>query len=203
MSSAAFKLRAGDPEAYGELYQEFRPQLLGLCRHLLGSRDEAEDASSEVFLRLPVAIRTYDTSLPFSRWLTSVAGHYCVDLLRRRRSEQRVLKPADPEAPEPAAPATSPLEELLAKEDRRAVRAAVARLPQRYSVPLVLRYYRELSYDEIAHRLSISRENAKTLVFRAKEKLRRVLSKPHEKDRGAAGLGNRSRSPVTYQHTVP
>ena len=175
MSTAAVKMRAGDREAYGEVYREFRPRVVGLCRYLLGSPDEAQDASSEVFARLPVALKTYDSTMPLSRWLSSVAGHYCVDLLRKRRSEQRVLEPADPEAPEPAAPVASPLQELLSEEARQAVRAAIAGLPERYRLPLALRYYHELSYDEIARRLELSRANVATLIFRAKEELRRVL----------------------------
>jgi RNA polymerase sigma-70 factor, ECF subfamily len=193
VSSVAVRMLEGDREAYGELYQEFRPRVLGLCQYLLGSRDQAEDASSEVFVRLPVALKTYDASLPFSRWLSSVAGHYCVDLLRRRRSEARAIEPADPEAPEPAAPATSPLEELLVKEDRRVVRAALARLPERYSVPLVMRYYSELSCDDIARRLGTSRENVKTLIFRAKQKLRKVLSKKGTRAAPASRNYGRSR----------
>lgn len=177
MSLAALKLQDGDRQAYGEVYREYHPRVLGLCRYLLGSHAEAEDASNEVFARLPVAVKTYHAGLPFSRWLASVASHYCIDLLRRRRSECRVLAPTDPEAPEPAAPDTSPLEDLLAQEERRRVRAAIARLPERYSVPLVLRYYHEMSYEEIAGRLGVSHENVKTLIFRAKEKLRKALAK--------------------------
>jgi RNA polymerase sigma-70 factor (ECF subfamily) len=148
-----------------------------VCGYLLGSSDEAKDAASEVFARLPAALNTYDSTRPFSSWLLTVAGHYCIDLLRRRRSEQGVLRPADPEAPEPVTPAASPLQELLSDEERQAVRSAVASLPERYRLPLVLRYYHELSYDEIAQDLEVSRANVATLIFRAKEELRRVLAR--------------------------
>ena len=177
MSTAAVKMRAGDREAYGEVYREFHPRVAGLCHYLLGSPDEAQDASSEVFARLPVALKTYDSAMPFSRWLSSVASRYCVDLLRKRRSEQRVIQPAGPEAPEPAARVASPLQALLLEEARTAVRAAIADLPERYRLPLALRYYHELSYDEIAQRLDLSRSNVATLIFRAKDELRRVLKK--------------------------
>ena len=177
MSTAAVKMLAGDREAYGEVYREFHPRVAGLCHNLLGSPDEAQDASSEVFARLPVALKTYDSAMPFSRWLSSVASHYCVDLLRKRRSEQRVIQPAGPETPEPAARVASPLQALLLEEARTAVRAAVADLPERYRLPLALRYYHELSYDEIAQRLELSRSNVATLIFRAKDELRRVLKK--------------------------
>src|SRR5690348_6102516 len=166
-----------DPEAFTQLYLEFYPSVLRLCHYLLGSREEAEDAANDIFVRLPRALKTYDTKQPFSRWLSRVASNYCVDVLRMRRSEQRVLVPADPEAPEPAAPAISPLQELLSQEEEEAVRAAIARLPEQYRAPLVLRYYNELSYDEIADNLGLSRAHVATLIFRAKIELRRILTR--------------------------
>lgn len=175
MNSAVLNTPAGGPERYADLYEEFHPRVLRLCSHLLGSRDDAEDASSEVFARLPRAMRTYNSALPFSRWLSGVTSHYCVDVLRKRRSEQRVFVPADPDWPEPAGPGRSPLEELLLNEERETVRAAIARLPERYRSPLVMRYYEDLSCDEIAHKLNLSLANVKTLIFRAKKELRGML----------------------------
>jgi RNA polymerase sigma-70 factor (ECF subfamily) len=178
MNSTAIKTLAEDRETFAELYREFHPRVLGLCRYLLGSPNEAEDASSEVFARLPRAIKTYDSALPFSRWVSSVASHYCVDLLRRRRSEQRIFERPVREAPA-AVSATSPLQELLLEEEKNTVRAAIVRLPERYCVPLVLRYYSELSYNEIAETLGISCGHVKILIFRAKKELRRALG--HER----------------------
>jgi RNA polymerase sigma-70 factor, ECF subfamily len=177
MSSAAVRMREGEREAYGELFREFHPRVAAVCGYLLGSPEEAKDAASEVFARLPIALRTYDRSRPFSSWLLTVAGNYCTDLLRRRRSEQRFLEPADPKAPQPPSPAASPLQELLSEEQKRAVRSAIAGLPEQYRRPLVLRYYRELSYDEIARDLELTRGNVATLIFRAKERLRGVLAR--------------------------
>jgi len=177
VTSVAARMQVGDPKAYGELFREFHPRIVALCRYLLGSAEDAKDATSEVFARLPTALQSYDSTRPFSNWLLTAAGHYCVDLLRRRRSELRVLRAADPEAPEPANPAASPLQKLLDEEEKRAVRFAVARLPKRYRLPLVLRYYRERSYDEIARQLDLTRANVATLVFRAREELRRILAR--------------------------
>jgi RNA polymerase sigma-70 factor, ECF subfamily len=177
VSSVAARMRRGDRDAYRELFREFHPRVASVCGYLLGSPDEAKDAASEVFARLPAALNTYDSTRPFSSWLLTVAGHYCIDLLRRRQSERRFLEPADPEAPEPTTSAASPLQELLSEEERLAVRSAVAGLPERYRLPLVLRYYHELSYDEIARDLELTRANVATLIFRAKEELRRVLAR--------------------------
>jgi RNA polymerase sigma-70 factor (ECF subfamily) len=168
--------RAGEGVAWADLYRLFYRRVLGLSRYLLGSKVEAEDAASEVFARLPEAMRSYDSTLPFPRWLFSVASHHCLDLLRRRRREQRFFEPQEAEATEAAVAVPSPLEALLFHERQDAVRAAISRLPERYRVPLVLRYYNELSYDEIAARLDLSRAYVGIAIFRAKQELRRCLA---------------------------
>ncbi len=188
MNAIAIERSELHEEAFADLFQSFHPRVLGICRRFLGSY-EAEDASIEIFLRLPKAVRTYDSAMPFSHWLSSVAGHYCVDLLRKRRSEQRIFQPANPEGPEAAAPLASPLQELLRTEEQKAVREALARLPERYRLPLVMQYYEDLSHRAIARKLGLSCANVKTLIFRAKQELRSILS--HKGfGRGAPFSGN-------------
>ena len=179
VADAIERARHGDREGLAELYEAFGRRVLGLCRHLLGSPEAAEDARSEVFARLPRAIDRYDAALPFDRWLLSVASHHCLDLLRRRRLEARLFV-GEPEEPETAAagvaPGPSPLAAVLAEEGRHRVRGALARLPDRYRVALVLRYYGELGYDEIAAQLGLTRNHVATLIFRGKQALRRLLA---------------------------
>jgi len=172
MSSVALGMQSGTPDVLAKLYAQFHPRVLRLCQYLLGSREDAEEAASEVFVRLPRALVTYDRAQPFWNWLSTVARHHCVDRLRSRRSEQRVFEPANPESPSPVSPMASPLDELLSSETREAVRAALVRLPERYRAALVLRYFNDLSYDEIAERLGLSHANVAILVFRAKQRLR-------------------------------
>jgi RNA polymerase sigma-70 factor, ECF subfamily len=69
----------------------------------------------------------------------------------------------------------SPLSAVISTEQRVQVRDVIARLPQNYRLPLVLRYYGELSYDEIAQQLGVQRNHVATLIFRAKQELRRKL----------------------------
>jgi RNA polymerase sigma-70 factor, ECF subfamily len=70
----------------------------------------------------------------------------------------------------------SPLGAVMSKEARAQVRDAIARLPVKYRVPLMLRYYSELSYDEIAQQLDLERNYVAALLFRAKQELRRKLA---------------------------
>ncbi len=177
LSALVERAGAADGEALAALYRYFRRRVLGLCRYMLGSETEAEDAASEVFARLPRAMNSYDSSLPFPRWLMSVTSHYCVDLLRKRNVEKRLFGPAEADGSESASATPSPLQELLTAEARDEVRSAVAALPERYRLPLTLRYYNEMSYEEIAGTLQLTRAHVATLVFRAKQELRSALSR--------------------------
>jgi len=163
----------GDAEAFGDLYRLLARRVLGLCQHLLGSREDAEDATSEVFMRVRGALGRYDRSVPFGAWLSSIATHLCIDRLRRRSREGRLF---DPEPlPEAADSEPSPLAELMEEEQRAALARAVAALPDRYRVTLALRYYGEMSYEEIAAQLGLTHEQVAINLFRAKQRLRRAL----------------------------
>ena len=162
-----------DAEALGEIYHRYVRRVFGLCRYMLNSRESAEDATSEVFLKLQRSIESYNGSIPFPRWLLRVAGNQCIDALRRRkRGLQQIVEVEDIEA---ATSEPSPLGAVLSTEERAQVRDAVARLPENYRVPLVLRYYGELSYDEISQQLGLHKNYVAGLIFRAKQELRRKL----------------------------
>jgi RNA polymerase sigma-70 factor (ECF subfamily) len=169
--------RRGDEQALAELHRRFARRVQGFCRHMLRSEESAEDAGSEVFVRVARMLASYNDSMPFERWLFSIASHHCIDLLRKRQREQRWLSDEDVEALSLAIAADSPLNEVIREERREAVREAIARLPEKFRVPLVLRYYGEFSYQEIAQQLRLTRANVATLVFRAKQELRQVLAR--------------------------
>lgn|SRR5689334_16573105 len=167
--------RGGDEQAMGELHRRFARRVQGLCRHLLRSAESAEDASSEVFMRMARMFASYNASVPFERWLFSIASHHCIDLLRKQQRERRWLEDEDVETLSIGIAADSPLNELIREERREAVREAIAKLPEKFGVPLALRYYGEFSYDDIAQQLHLTRANVATLVFRAKQELRQAL----------------------------
>jgi len=171
---------------FGELYKTQYRRVFSLCRYLLNSFDAAEDATHEVFLRAQRGIESYDRSRPLASWLLSIAGHYCVDILRRRSIETRMFEADESGHFEPASAQDGPLGELLAAERGDAVRTAIAALPAKHRLPLVLKYGNDLSYDEIASVLGVGRNQVATLIFRAKRELRRILKpeKHQEKNNG-------------------
>jgi len=178
LESVIERAQGHDAEALAEIYRRYVRRVFGLCRYMLNTREVAEDATSEVFLKLQRSIESYDRSIPFPRWLLRVAGNQCIDALRRRQRGLKVfVEVADGAAViEAASSEPSPLGAVISTQERAQVRDTIARLPENYRVPLVLRYYGELSYDEIAQELGLEKNYVAALLFRAKQELRRKLA---------------------------
>jgi len=178
LESVIERARGHDAEALGEIYRRYVRRVFGLCRYMLDSRESAEDATSEVFLKLERSLESYDGSTPFPRWLLRVAGNQCIDTLRRQRRGRRVIVEVEDGATvvEVASAQPSPLGAVISEEERAQVRDAVRSLPDNYRLPLTLRYYSELSYEEIAQQLDLDRNQVATLIFRAKQQLRRKVA---------------------------
>jgi RNA polymerase sigma-70 factor (ECF subfamily) len=169
------QVRAGDSEAWGELYGLYAPAIFRFCRRALHTREDAEDATTEIFMKVRQKLGTYDSTRPFTAWLYKVASNHCWDLLRRRRIRQD-LETGDLETLPLEHPDPSQLEKLQLDHDSKHVRAGLAKLPDRARMALVLRYYSEMSYDEIADTLGVRRAFVGVLLLRARHQLRDVLA---------------------------
>lgn len=151
------------------------------------SREDAEDATSEVFLKVRSKLDQYDASRPFSAWLYRVAANHCWDLLRRRRVRQD-LETGDVETMPLEHPDPGQLEQLIARKSSEDVRKALEQLPNRTRMALTLRYYSDMSYDEIAETLGVRRAFVGVLLLRARHQLRQVIEQGTENlRRSAAG----------------
>src|SRR5437868_14591418 len=141
LESGIERAPAYDAEALAEIYRRYFRRVLGLCRYMLGSQESAEDATSEVFLKLQRSIASYDGSIPFPRWLLRVTGNQCIDVLRRRRRGRQVIVEVEYGAAvvEATSSEPSPLGSVIRMEERAQLQAAIACLPENFRLPLVLR----------------------------------------------------------------
>lgn len=171
---------AGSTEAFAEVVRLYQAQILALCLRMTGSREDAADAAQQAFVNCYRHLDRYDPHQPFRPWLYRIATNECIAFLRRRGHATSV---ADEEAlgaaTDPAAGAPA-LVDLA--EDRERVRGAVARLPSQYRTVVVLYYFRELSYQEIARQTGLSVGTISTHLHRAKNLLKQMLA---EKEVGA------------------
>jgi RNA polymerase sigma-70 factor, ECF subfamily len=174
LDSLLSKVRAGDSEAWGELYRLYAPAIFRFCRRALPAREDAEDATTEIFMKVRQKLGTYDASRPFTAWLYKVASNHCWDMLRRRRIRQD-LETGDLETLPLEHPDPSQLERLQAQHTSKEVNKGLTRLPDRARMALVLRYYADMSYDEIAETLGVRRAFVGVLLLRARHQLREAL----------------------------
>lgn len=162
--------------AFAELYAAHYRQVRGFCRQLLGSTERGEDAAQEAFVRAYRAFERHDSAQPFIAWIMRIARNHCLDLLRRRSHEAKLFGDEAVETAAAESPGADGLGAALSAERATAVNAAVAKLPERYRVPLSLAYYGDADYDDIATTLGITRNHVGVLLCRAKQLLRQSLA---------------------------
>lgn len=161
------------PEVLSSIYTTHYPQVLQVCRRFFRQPEDAEDAAAEVFLKLHTVLEKKNEEHPFRPWVCQVAGRHCIDKLRRRKHEKYSVVAGNDLCVVPDVSTPSPLSQVLHKEEKRQVRDQLNRLPDYYKVPLMLRYYRRMSYSEIARTLNRRLPAVKTIIFQAKNRLRR------------------------------
>jgi RNA polymerase sigma-70 factor, ECF subfamily len=162
------------------LYRDHYRRVFGLCRRLLGHAAQAEDATQEVFVRAYRALERYDTHQPFAAWISSIASNHCIDLLRGRARDGKLFDDFETDARELEAPTPAALDTLVEAERGADIRAAIGALPEKYRLPIVLAYYNDSNYDEIAHSLGITRNHVGVLLLRARQSLRSALIEHQE-----------------------
>lgn len=164
-------------------YRSCYGRVFGLCLRLLGGTVPAEDATQDTFMRAYRALDRYDAAQPFAAWVLGIARNHCIDLLRRRRGGERRFGDEAAEAAAVRSEDVEGVELLMSSERSSRVRAAIAALPEKYRVPIVLAYYNQSNYDEISTSLGISRNHVGVLLLRGKQILRRALAPSEEESR--------------------
>ena len=164
-------LLQGDQQAFAELVERYQRAVFNLSYRMLGEAREAEDAAQESFLRAYQHIDRYDTSRPFKTWLLSIASNYCIDKLRKRRLTWLSIDEPLPPHPELNSKAPTPEEAVTGGERNAAVHALLNQLPADYRAAVVLRYWYDMSYAEIAEMLDTTESAIKSRLFRARQSL--------------------------------
>ncbi len=178
MTELLQQVSQGDRDAWAQFYEAFKREVIGVCLAILRDEHEALDAAEETFLKVFSCCAQLNPDGNVRSWLFKIAANVCKDQLRRERrraawlSRWRIFKLGR----------TNPVESAV-QEDLRceAVRKALARLDEKYRRPLVLRFYADLDYAQIAQILNeiegepITETTVGTRINRAKEQLKALL----------------------------
>src|SRR5438552_4425781 len=179
--SAAQKARRG-PSAivranvtFEDVVREHQDAVYGAALRILGDRDAALDAANQAFMKAYRSIGSYDPSRPIKHWLLRIAVNEAITI-GRARSRERARSAPEADAAQAPSPTPTPEDLTVGRESRDGIRAAVAALPGLYREVVVLRYFNELSVDEVASVLGRSSSTVGVQLLRARQLLRKALA---------------------------
>ena len=164
--------RRGDKSAFGQLIEAYQGPVYNLAYRMLGNSGEAEEAAQEAFIRAYTRLDSYDPAHKFSTWLLSITSNYCIDQIRKRRAI--LLSLDEPLPPHPALHSDNnkgPEAEFIAQEREELVQGLLSELPVEYRQAVVLRYWYDMSYEEIAELQKTTVSAVKSRLFRARRQL--------------------------------
>jgi RNA polymerase sigma-70 factor (ECF subfamily) len=162
--------RRGEVEALRALYEAHKDKVYSICLYYLhGEAAEAADATQQVFLKLITHIRQFRGTADFSTWLYRLVANTCLD--GARRAKARAARVANEIEPDTLAGAGSQEEDLIRSQRARLVQEALSALPPKFRLPLLLRYFEDLSYEEMAEVLRCSMGTIASRLSRAHKML--------------------------------
>ena len=164
----------GDDEAFTKLVETYQTPVFNLCYRMLGEPELAEDAAQETFLRAYQHLHRYDQKRPFPTWLLSIAAHYCIDRLRRRKFSMFSMDTEDDEGNSfeiPDVDAPNPEGEAITGQTNERVHAMLKDLDATDRAAIIMRYWYDYSEKEIAESLNLTVSAVKSRLHRARKEL--------------------------------
>ena len=161
----------GDQDAFTDLVLDYQRAVFNLTYRMLGDTVEAEDAAQEAFLRAYRNLERYDNNRSFKTWVLSIASHYCIDLIRKRRLSWLSLDDLLPGEMMSAIEHRSIEELSLDGERDRSVQELLRLVKPDERAIIILRYWNDMSYEEIADALDVNVGVVKSRLFRARQAL--------------------------------
>ena len=181
-------LTKGDQKAYAELLQRYRESVYFMMLRMCNNKDDAEDLNIEAFGRAFKRLDQYTPSYAFSTWLFKIASNNAIDFLRNKKKNSALSLDSKMENDEGQefskniqASTLDPEENFIKKQKNELMRDVVEKLKPRYKELVKMRYYEELSYEEIAAKLELPVGTVKAQLFRARDFLYNILKSSENK----------------------
>lgn len=176
------KAKDGDQKAYAELMHRYKDSIYFMAVKMVNNKDDAMDLTVETFGKAFENIEKYKPDFAFSTWLFRIATNNCIDFIRKKRLNVVSLQTLSEDDGEEKqfqvrSDGLNPEETSIKKQENEKLKNIVEQLPSRYRTLIVLRYYDELSYEEIARQLDIPLGTVKAQLFRARDLLANIMNR--------------------------
>ena len=175
------RCRKGDDDAWRELVDRFGPKVYAIAYHFTLKREDAEELSQEIFLKLFENLHRYDGGFPLVAWVLSVSRNLCIDRYRRKKREKSFRFVSDEAVTSLLKSEDDPAGMALRKERTQLLFSALSEIPEDLAEILILRDLNGLAYDEIGTALELPEGTVKSRLFRARAEVARRIRERHEK----------------------
>lgn len=174
------RVKEGDIQAFEKLVEMHQNMVIGTAFRMLGSLEDAHDIAQQVFLRVWKSAPRYEPTAKFTTWLFTILRNLVFNETRRRsrRREIPLEQEDDGHTPQQYADHTAPAADQITQQEEleQALDKAIAALPEKQRLAVVLRRHEELPYEQICDILKMSLPAVKSLLFRARAELRKHLA---------------------------
>ena len=168
----------GDQVAWEQIVRQHWRKVFNVAYKFVGSHDQAEDLTQDIFLKIFRSLDTFDRRANFQTWLISVSRNLCIDHYRSVRKERQTIdREVTSEQLSPVSRSVSPLAALEQRDLAVLLRQALQGLPQSLRTAVLLRDIQELSYQEIAERLRLPEGTVKSRINRGRKELARQVQR--------------------------
>jgi RNA polymerase sigma-70 factor (ECF subfamily) len=181
------RCRKGDDEAWRQMVDQLGQRVYSVAYHFSLKREDAEELSQEIFLKIFENLHRYDGSYPLVAWVVSLARNLCIDRYRRRKRERSFRFVSDEAVAPLLRSDDDPAAEALRRERTKLLFWALAEIPEDLAEILVLRDLEGLAYEEIGKSLDLPDGTVKSRLFRARAEVARKVRERHE-SRGQGAL---------------
>jgi RNA polymerase sigma-70 factor (ECF subfamily) len=172
---------AGDQAAWEEIVRLHRRKVFNIAYKFVGKHDLAEDLTQDIFLKLYRSLDTFDRRANFQTWLISVSRNLCIDHYRSVRKERETInRDIDASTLMPVSRDRSAYAQLELRDRVQLLRAALEMLPPTLRTAVLMRDIQELTYQEIADKLSVPEGTVKSRINRGRTELARQIQRLRE-----------------------
>lgn len=181
------RAKKNDPKAFERLLQKYRKSVYYMLLKMVNNTDDAEDLTQEAFAKAFNSLAKFDSKYAFSTWLFRIATNNCIDFIRKKRIQTVSIDTSyendegDSMSFDIRDTSLNPNEVMLKQQRKEYLKKAVERLPAKYKRLVDLRYFQELSYEEVATELELPLGTVKAQLFRARELLSQELKHMEDK----------------------
>lgn len=172
------KCLSGEREVFSELVTRYKKLVFSVVYNMISDKQEINDISQEVFIRIYKSLNRYNPEYKFSTWVVKITTNLCLDMIRKKKVDSMPIE----EIEGVSSDCDTPEEQFISRERSDRIKKAIQELPEKYRVPIILFHKNGLSYEEMMKVLNEPMTIIKNRLYRARLMLREKLMESRKEE---------------------